>query len=87
MIFFFNKWLMISFSFACEMDAGDHQSVDHIPIACKDAVAILYMFDLTSRCTLNKLVFRSITNNSNPEFHSKFLFGAHYCFCLVDAAL
>jgi Rab family, other len=39
------------------MDAGDSQSVDHIPIACKDAVAILYMFDLTSRCTLNKLVF------------------------------
>nr|TKW28651.1 hypothetical protein SEVIR_3G342700v2 [Setaria viridis] len=29
--------------------AGDVQSVDHIPIACKDAVAILYMFDLTSR--------------------------------------
>ncbi|XP_066394917.1 septum-promoting GTP-binding protein 1 [Miscanthus floridulus] len=36
--------------------AGDHQSVDHIPIACKDAVAILYMFDLTSRCTLNNIV-------------------------------
>lgn len=38
------------------MDAGDSQSADHIPIACKDAVAILFMFDLTSRCTLNKLV-------------------------------
>ena len=87
MIFFFNKWLMISFSFACEMDAGDHQSVDHIPIACKDAVAILYMFDLTSRCTLNKLVSRSNPNSSNPELHSKFLFGAHYCLRLVDAAL
>ncbi|CAL5086391.1 unnamed protein product [Urochloa decumbens] len=36
--------------------AGDVQSVDHIPIACKDAVAILYMFDLTSRCTLNNII-------------------------------
>ncbi|WVZ66116.1 hypothetical protein U9M48_015389 [Paspalum notatum var. saurae] len=36
--------------------AGDNQSVDHVPIACKDAVAILYMFDLTSRCTLNNIV-------------------------------
>ncbi|MQL85729.1 hypothetical protein Taro_018259 [Colocasia esculenta] len=35
---------------------GDHQFLDHVPIACKDAVAILIMFDLTSRCTLNKLV-------------------------------
>jgi hypothetical protein len=38
------------------MDAGDIQSIDHIPIACKDAVAILYMFDLTSRCTLNNIL-------------------------------
>jgi hypothetical protein len=59
--------------------AGDIQSIDHIPIACKDAVAILYMFDLTSRCTLNKLVFRPIPNNSNSEIHSKFLCGAHSC--------
>ncbi|KAL6656653.1 hypothetical protein ACP70R_004433 [Stipagrostis hirtigluma subsp. patula] len=36
--------------------AGDSQNVDHIPIACKDAVAILYMFDLTSRCTLNNII-------------------------------
>ncbi|CAL5062472.1 unnamed protein product [Urochloa decumbens] len=36
--------------------AGDVQSVDHIPIACKDAVAILYMFDLTSRSTLNNII-------------------------------
>ncbi|CAN6225733.1 unnamed protein product [Urochloa humidicola] len=36
--------------------AGDVQSVDHVPIACKDAVAILYMFDLTSRCTLNNII-------------------------------
>ncbi|KAF8016342.1 hypothetical protein BT93_H1752 [Corymbia citriodora subsp. variegata] len=36
--------------------AGDNSSVDHMPIACKDAVAILFMFDLTSRCTLNSVV-------------------------------
>ncbi|GLU23608.1 hypothetical protein SLE2022_396010 [Rubroshorea leprosula] len=35
---------------------GDSSSVDHVPIACKDAVAILFMFDLTSRCTLNSVV-------------------------------
>ncbi|KAL2316779.1 hypothetical protein Fmac_030655 [Flemingia macrophylla] len=36
--------------------AGDKRSLDQIPIACKDAVAILIMFDLTSRCTLNSVV-------------------------------
>jgi hypothetical protein len=40
--------------------AGDSQSADHVPIACKDAVAILFMFDLTSRCTLTKLVYIQI---------------------------
>ncbi|EOY12469.1 Ras-related small GTP-binding family protein isoform 1 [Theobroma cacao] len=35
---------------------GDSSSLDHLPIACKDAVAILFMFDLTSRCTLNSVV-------------------------------
>ncbi|EEF39431.1 sgp1 monomeric G-protein, putative [Ricinus communis] len=35
---------------------GDSRSLDHVPIACKDAVAILFMFDLTSRCTLNSVV-------------------------------
>ncbi|CAL5362543.1 unnamed protein product [Camellia sinensis] len=34
--------------------SGDNRSLDQIPIACKDAVAILFMFDLTSRCTLNR---------------------------------
>ncbi|KAJ1407931.1 Small GTPase superfamily [Sesbania bispinosa] len=34
--------------------AGDKGSLDQIPMACKDAVAILIMFDLTSRCTLNR---------------------------------
>ncbi|KAL0443403.1 UNVERIFIED_CONTAM: Septum-promoting GTP-binding protein 1 [Sesamum latifolium] len=33
---------------------GDRRSLDQVPIACKDA--ILYMFDLTSRCTLNNVV-------------------------------
>ncbi|KAL5196547.1 hypothetical protein ABZP36_000059 [Zizania latifolia] len=36
--------------------AGDNQFLDHVPIACKDAVAILYMFDLTSRCTLTNII-------------------------------
>jgi len=37
---------------------GDEKrSKDHIPIACKDAVAILFMFDLTSRSTLNRFFF------------------------------
>ncbi|XP_012070769.2 septum-promoting GTP-binding protein 1 [Jatropha curcas] len=35
---------------------GDSRSLDHVPIACKDAVAILFMFDLTSRCTLNSVI-------------------------------
>ncbi|KAL7103487.1 hypothetical protein ACP275_08G182300 [Erythranthe tilingii] len=37
--------------------AGDkNRSFDQVPIACKDAVAILFMFDLTSRCTLNSII-------------------------------
>lgn len=40
------------------MDLGDSKSQDHIPIACKDSVAILFMFDLTSRCTLNRQVLQ-----------------------------
>ncbi|KAA8523709.1 hypothetical protein F0562_010132 [Nyssa sinensis] len=35
---------------------GDHRSMDHVPFACKDAVAILFMFDLTSRRTLNSVI-------------------------------
>ncbi|KAF8409528.1 hypothetical protein HHK36_005605 [Tetracentron sinense] len=35
---------------------GDHRSLDHVPVACKDAEAILFMFDLTSRCTLNSII-------------------------------
>ncbi|XP_028758056.1 septum-promoting GTP-binding protein 1 isoform X1 [Neltuma alba] len=36
--------------------AGDKGSSDQIPLACKDSVAILFMFDLTSRSTLNSVV-------------------------------
>lgn len=35
---------------------GDKSSFDQVPISCKDAVAILFMFDLTSRCTLNSII-------------------------------
>ncbi|GAA0146087.1 small GTPase [Lithospermum erythrorhizon] len=35
---------------------GDQRSLDQVPIACKDAVAILFMFDLTSRTTLNSVI-------------------------------
>nr|XP_043607309.1 septum-promoting GTP-binding protein 1 [Erigeron canadensis] len=35
---------------------GDRKSNDQVPIACKDAVAILFMFDLTSRCTLHNVL-------------------------------
>ncbi|KAK4420748.1 Septum-promoting GTP-binding protein 1 [Sesamum alatum] len=35
---------------------GEQRSFDQVPIACKDAVAILFMFDLTSRCTLTSVV-------------------------------
>ncbi|KAL8243409.1 hypothetical protein R6Q59_009667 [Mikania micrantha] len=35
---------------------GDRRSTEQLPIACKDAVAILFMFDLTSRCTLHNVL-------------------------------
>ncbi|XP_054811633.1 septum-promoting GTP-binding protein 1 isoform X2 [Prosopis cineraria] len=35
---------------------GGGKSQHQIPLACKDSVAILYMFDLTSRCTLNSVI-------------------------------
>nr|XP_028956016.1 septum-promoting GTP-binding protein 1 [Malus domestica] len=35
---------------------GNQSSIAHVPIACKDAVAILFMFDLTSRRTLNSVI-------------------------------
>ncbi|OAY35136.1 septum-promoting GTP-binding protein 1 [Manihot esculenta] len=36
--------------------AGDEGSSQQIPLACKDSVAILIMFDLTSRLTLNGVI-------------------------------
>ncbi|XP_057985218.1 septum-promoting GTP-binding protein 1 isoform X2 [Hevea brasiliensis] len=35
---------------------GDEGSIQQIPLACKDSVAILIMFDLTSRLTLNSVI-------------------------------
>ncbi|KAI8012563.1 Septum-promoting GTP-binding protein 1 [Camellia lanceoleosa] len=34
----------------------DETSQNHIPSACKDSIAMLLMFDLTSRCTFNSIV-------------------------------
>lgn len=39
-----------------DFGAGDNKSQDNLHVACKDSVAILLMFDLTSRCTLNRCV-------------------------------
>nr|KJB50470.1 hypothetical protein B456_008G173200 [Gossypium raimondii] len=44
---------------------GAEKSPDHIPKACQDSVAILFMFDLTSRCTLNKYDPQPLTPFSN----------------------
>ncbi|KAE8657391.1 Glutamate receptor isoform 1 [Hibiscus syriacus] len=35
---------------------GAEKSQNHIPLACQDSAAILFMFDLTSRCTLNNVI-------------------------------
>ncbi|XP_050368417.1 septum-promoting GTP-binding protein 1 [Argentina anserina] len=54
-----DKTLMVQgarISFSLWDVGGDRSSLGHVPIACKDAVAILFMFDLTSRCTLNSVV-------------------------------
>lgn len=37
-----------------EVEGNDNQK--QLPVACKDSVAILFMFDLTSRCTLNSVI-------------------------------
>ncbi|CAI0379966.1 unnamed protein product [Linum tenue] len=47
---------------------GDSRSFDQVPIACKDAVAILFMFDLTSRCTLDRLA------DHHHHHHQTFLY-------------
>ncbi|KAM7497337.1 hypothetical protein LguiA_021751 [Lonicera macranthoides] len=41
-------------SFSLWEVAGGDSSHDHISLACKDSVAMIFMFDLTSRCTLNR---------------------------------
>ncbi|KAM7498283.1 hypothetical protein LguiA_022697 [Lonicera macranthoides] len=43
-------------SFSLWEVAGGDSSNDHIPLACKDSVAMIFMFDLTSRCTLNSIL-------------------------------
>lgn len=35
-------------------NAGDVSGPTQIPMACKDSVAMFFMFDLTSRCTLSR---------------------------------
>ncbi|CAL5394190.1 unnamed protein product [Camellia sinensis] len=63
---------------------GDETSQNQIPSACKDSVAMLFMFDLTSRCTLNSarayaralnatLFFPSATYNINVNKIFKFI--------------
>ncbi|KAE8733568.1 hypothetical protein F3Y22_tig00001120pilonHSYRG00198 [Hibiscus syriacus] len=54
-----NKTLFVQgakISFSIWDVGGDSNSLHHLPIACKNAVAIMFMFDLTSRCTLNSVV-------------------------------
>ncbi|XP_010443064.1 PREDICTED: septum-promoting GTP-binding protein 1 [Camelina sativa] len=51
---FYVQGVTISFSI-WDVGGDERRSKDHIPIACKDAVAILFMFDLTSRSTLNSV--------------------------------
>ncbi|XP_063936450.1 septum-promoting GTP-binding protein 1 isoform X1 [Daucus carota subsp. sativus] len=55
----FDILFVVSFILESEIqmiyDAGnDNQK--QLPIACADSVAILFMFDLTSRCTLNSVI-------------------------------
>lgn len=35
---------------------GNDISHNNLHVACKDSVAMLFMFDLTSRCTLNRYI-------------------------------
>ncbi|CAN8268831.1 unnamed protein product [Cochlearia groenlandica] len=39
-----------------ELQGGEKSREQQVPMACKDSVAILFMFDLTSRCTLNSVI-------------------------------
>ncbi|CAI9294742.1 unnamed protein product [Lactuca saligna] len=40
----------------CDAFCQDADLKTSIPAACKDSVAMLFMFDLTSRCTLNSVI-------------------------------
>ncbi|KFK27096.1 hypothetical protein AALP_AA8G333600 [Arabis alpina] len=51
---FYVQGVTISFTI-WDVGGDEKRSKDHIPIACKDSVAILFMFDLTSRSTLNSV--------------------------------
>lgn len=39
-----------------EVEGNDNSQNNNLPVACKDSVAMLFMFDLTSRCTLNSVI-------------------------------
>ncbi|KAG8364602.1 hypothetical protein BUALT_Bualt18G0014300 [Buddleja alternifolia] len=49
------KGARISYSI-WEVGGDYYSSLDHIPAACKDSVAMIFMFDLTSRRTLNSVI-------------------------------
>ncbi|VVB15979.1 unnamed protein product [Arabis nemorensis] len=51
---FYVQGVTISFTI-WDVGGDEKRSKVHIPIACKDSVAILFMFDLTSRSTLNSV--------------------------------
>lgn len=55
-----HKEIIVNVLFKYILDVGDQRSLDQVPIACKDAVAILFMFDLTSRSTLNRCGHNSL---------------------------
>ncbi|MBA0733764.1 hypothetical protein Gogos_017743 [Gossypium gossypioides] len=64
-----NKTLSVQgarISFSIWDVGGDSNSLDHLPIACKDSVAIFFMFDLTSRCTLNRSAQKPVFFNCKP---------------------
>ncbi|KAM7271499.1 hypothetical protein ACFE04_030713 [Oxalis oulophora] len=57
----------ISFSI-WEVEGCHNQSKDNVALACKDSVAILFMFDLTSRCTLkNAITWYQQARKCNPN--------------------
>lgn len=39
-----------------QCSVGFDNSQSNLQLACKESVAMLFMFDLTSRCTLNRFV-------------------------------